>query len=109
VNRTSTIHLTNAAKKQTIPININVNSDPSLLLTTSDPEINESVTPNPALLLTTSEPEVNEPVIPYPEEVHNVTTIEEDKAPIEISNEMKRQQHKNKETLSLFNIFRKKH
>jgi hypothetical protein len=128
VNRTSTIHLTNAAKKQAIPININENSDPSLLLTTSEPEINETVTPDPSLLLTTSEPEVNETVTPDPslllttsepevnetvttdpEVVHNVATIEEDKAPIEISNKMKRQQHKNKESLSLFNIFRKKH
>jgi prefoldin subunit 5 len=89
VNRPLTIHLTNAVKEQAIPINLNENSDPSLLLPTSEPEINETV-------------------IPYPEEVHNVTIIDEDKDLIEISNEMKRQQHKNKETLSLFNIFRKK-
>ncbi len=166
VNGPLTIHLTNAEKKQAIPINVNENSDstllhttnepeidetvtpdpallvttsepeinekvsldpallvttsepeinetvtldPALLVTTSEPEINETVTLDPALLVTTSEPEINETVTPYPEEMHNVATIEEDKAPIEISNEMKRQQHKNKETLSLLNFFRKKH
>jgi len=127
VNRPLTIHLTNVVKQQAIPMNVNENSDPALLVTTSEPEINESVTPNPASILTTSELEINETVMPdpdmlltasepkiietvtpEPEEVHNATTIEEAKAPIEISNEMKRQQHKNKETLSLFNIFRKK-
>jgi len=108
VNKPSTIHLTNAVKKQAIPIHANENLDPSSLLTTNGPEINETVTPDPSLLLTTSELEINETVTSYPEEVHKVTTIEEDKAPIEISIEMKRQQHKNKETSSLFNLFRKK-
>jgi len=108
VNRPLTIHLTNAVEQQVIPINVNKNSDPASLLTTSELEINETVMPDPDMLLTASEPMIIETVTPDPEEVHNATTIEEDKAPIENSNEMKRQQHKNKETLSLFNIFRKK-
>jgi len=164
VNKPPSIHLTNAVKIQEIPININENLDPTLILTTNEPKINETVTPDPILLETTSQPEINETVTPdpallettsqpeinetvtpnpillettsqpeinetvtpdppllettsepeitvttYPEEMHNVATIEEDKAPIEISNVMKRQQHKNKETLSLLNFFRKKH
>lgn len=94
--------------------------DPSLLQTTSDPVNNETLTPEPSLLQTTSDPkfnetvtqdspslqitsnsEINETLTPDTELVQNLTTNE-------TPNEMKRQQHKNKEALSLFSIFRKK-
>jgi len=120
VIKPSTIHLTNALKIQDIPINVNENSDPSLLLTTNDPvnnetvtqdlsslqttsntEIHETVTHDPSSLQTTSNTEIHETAIHYPEVVQNLITNE-------TPNEMKRQQHKNKEALSLFNIFRKK-
>ena len=42
------------------------------------------------------------------DEVNNVAAIEMEKEPFEIPNELKRQQHKNKETSRLFNLFRKK-
>ena len=111
VNRAPTIHFTNVAKKQDVPIRVNDHSD-------SNP-------------LPMSEPEKNEIVMAYPEDVQpiaiveekqaliiegkesfgeeKVTLLEEKEALIEMTTDMKRQQHKNKETLSLFSFFRKKH
>ncbi|WP_186673269.1 hypothetical protein [Sporosarcina sp. BP05] len=107
-NETVTPDLTLLQTDSEYAINETVTPDLSLLQADSEYAINETVTPDLSLLQADSEYAINETVTPYPEEVHNIAIIEEDKAPIEPSNEMKRQQHKNKESLSLFNIFRKK-
>lgn len=118
VNRVTAIHFTNASKNQAISINENDHSAPT-----------------PATL-PINEPEKNEKVRAYSDEVNVLAPVEEKKAlieekeslveekevllekkkylkeekeapPLEIANDMKRQQHKNKELL--FGFFRKKH
>lgn len=111
VNKTSTVHVTNVAKKQEVSIIEDDHLEPL-------PHTEQGT----SHLLPISEPKENEEIVQYEEEEYafvslpvedhliedKETIVEVEEVPFVITNEMKRQQHKNKETLSLFNFFRKK-
>lgn len=114
VNLKPTVHFNNITTKQAIPIGRVDNLAPSISQPPTEPEKNEIVTApleevhyvetieEKVQHIEKMENEMNpEPVIEIPIEMNPVAVIE-------IPNEMKRQQHKNKETLSLFNLFRRK-
>ncbi len=114
INMKSTLHFNNITTKQAIPIRRGDNLVPSISQPPTEPEKNEIVTApleevhyketieEKVHHIEKMEREVNpETVIEIPNEMNPVAVIE-------IPNEMKRQQHKNKETLSLFNLFRRK-
>jgi len=120
LNMKPTVHFNNISTKQASPTR---SSDNLVLPTpppTAEPEKNEVVTISSGEV--SHKAVIEEKVKAIVEEkVHHIETIEEkvqdvekmerEVAPevlIEIPNEMKRQQHKNKETLSLLNFFRRK-
>ncbi|NYF26360.1 hypothetical protein [Sporosarcina sp. JAI121] len=132
-NQTYYGHYRNSATQSSITINktslgkpfpVIVNRNKSFILTDGDPEQNyedindfHKVAPNEISdqVDNVASIEVEKAPNEIPEELNNVASIEQKKAPIEaekepyeISNELKRQQHKNKETSRLFNLFRKK-
>lgn len=125
-NMKSTLHFNNISTKQAIPIGRSDNLVPSISQPPIEPEKNEIMTApleevhykktieGKVHHLEKTEREINpEAVIEIPTETNPVAVIEiptetNPIAVIEIPNEMKRQQHKNKDTLSLFNLFRRK-
>ena len=107
LNMKSTVHFNNISTKQAVPTRSD-NLVPPILQPTTEPEKNEVVKASPVEVhhIATIEEEV-----PHVEKIEREREREREREPevlIEIPNEMKRQQHKNKETLSLFNFFRRK-
>lgn len=122
LNMKPTVHFNNISTKQASPTRSSDNLVLSTPPPTAEPEKNEVVTISPGEVSHKAviEEKVKAKAI-VEEKVHHIETIEEKVqhvekmervvAPevlIEIPNEMKRQQHKNKETLSLLNFFRRK-
>ncbi|WP_318616260.1 hypothetical protein [Sporosarcina sp. YIM B06819] len=111
INMKSTVRFNNISTKQASPTRSD-NLVPSIPKATTEPEKNEVVTVSLEELPNLATIEEKVPHIEKIEEkIQHVDKIEREMNPeasIEISNEMKRQQHKNKETLSLFNFFRRK-
>ncbi|WP_342505677.1 hypothetical protein [Sporosarcina sp. FSL K6-2383] len=102
LNRETTIHFNNATTKQAMPTRRNDNQVPAQLPPVIEPDENEVIELLPEEVFYKA---TLEEVAPYVEEFKEEMNPE---VSIEKSNEMKRQQHKNKEALSLFNFFRRK-
>jgi len=116
LNMKPTVHFNNISTKQASPTRRMDNLVPSISQPTAEPEKNEVVPASPEEVhqITVIEEKVQH-IATVEEKGHYIETIEEKMEKemnpedlIEIPNEMKRQQYKNKETVSLFNFFRRK-
>ena len=121
INMKSNIHFNNISTKQVTTTRRSDNLVPSISQPTTKQEKNEvvKVSPEEVHQIATIEEEVNHireieevnHIEKIEEEVHQIEKVEREMNPvavIEIPIEMKRQQHKNKETLSLFSFFSRK-
>lgn len=113
VNMKSTVHFNNMSTKQAVPTGRGDNWAPTISSqpTTKTEKEEAVVTASPEEVFHPVTAEEQVPHIVTTEEIHHIENIEREmnqETLLDIPNEMKRQQYKNKETLSLFNFFRRK-